>query len=889
MKEGLEVKITGGKRRWRTSLIWVLTGLLVVLWCSPALAVTKNWIGGGWWWHIATSWNPSGVPAAGDDVILSNVGTTYNTVYYYNTASPAPVLNSLTINAPTGNMTMNQGYGGYAHALASLNEYVGSTGKGTHLQSLGTNTITNGLYLGYNAAGANGTYTLSGGSLSAANQYLGNFTNTTGTITQSGGTNTASSNLYLGYGPGSQGTYTLSGTGALTAPNAYIGNMGSTTGTFTQSAGTVTVQNNLAIGGGPGTSGTYNLQGGLLQGGNIILNTGGTFNQTGSGEFFSPSFNQNGGTVTGTLVSEGTYNYNSGVFSGRLVNQGNANFNANFTAGNGVENQGTINVPYVNNTVWRRLEFNGAGLDNSGAINMTSGALAGSGPLVNTGWMNLNSVEIQSLFTNNGVLQVTNNTSLQATGTNVNNGEIRLVYNSGAQPNMPMGMALLHLGLPSDGAILSNNGVINLNGNVIGGGGTLNNLGAGIINGSGYISSNFNNQGVINMGSGSLNITQAFTNRGTINGLGTLFGGAITNYGTIEGGTSGLIVGSAIVNHGQVGVGGGGRVTMAGTLTNPSDGLITVRTDSKLIVNQGLAVNNGVISVNAGNFDNNNYTLTNNGKITTRGSMFSTGGLTNASGGQIYFTGTGQGDSMNRITGNVTNNSGGTIKVDYDRALFTGNVTNNGTFKVHSTTITILGTQTGSYDSDPADNYLTTVVMRPQDHMTGGMEDGVRDRFFISNDFINQSAQTLAWNTVEAYLAFVTGDDNLHQFYLPGTDLGGSRQGYQNNFAWNTLDITGQQIELVDGNTTKGGAFYAGLLLGAALNGNKVSNIYGNGLDLYYDPLLADNAYLKGGTYALLDGGSLAPVHTPLPPTLWMVLSGLAGLGMLRRRKVNKS
>ena len=84
---------------------------------------------------------------------------------------------------------------------------------------------------------------------------------------------------------------------------------------------------------------------------------------------------------------------------------------------------------------------------------------------------------------------------------------------------------------------------------------------------------------------------------------------------------------------------------------------------------------------------------------------------------------------------------------------------------------------------------------------------------------------------------------------------------------------------------------YAGLLLGASLNGDQVTNIFGaNGLDIYYDPLLAGNAYLGGRTFTLQDGGHLAAaVQTPLPPTLWMVLSGLVGLGILRRRKVNKS
>ena len=96
--------------------------------------------------------------------------------------------------------------------------------------------------------------------------------------------------------------------------------------------------------------------------------------------------------MTGTLAFEGTYNYNSGAFTGRLVNGGNAYFNADFTAGNGMENQGAINIFPSEPRPWRNLTFNGAGLDNSGAFNMTSGSLGGSGPLVNNAWMYLNHV-----------------------------------------------------------------------------------------------------------------------------------------------------------------------------------------------------------------------------------------------------------------------------------------------------------------------------------------------------------------------------------------------------------------------------------------------------------------------------------------------------------------
>jgi len=71
-------------------------------------------------------------------------------------------------------------------------------------------------YFGYNG-GASGNYTLSGGSLKAASEYLGY--SGTGTFTQVGGIHATSSNLVLGYNPGSSGSYSLSGGSMATMGN----------------------------------------------------------------------------------------------------------------------------------------------------------------------------------------------------------------------------------------------------------------------------------------------------------------------------------------------------------------------------------------------------------------------------------------------------------------------------------------------------------------------------------------------------------------------------------------------------------------------------------------------------------------------------------------------
>jgi len=163
--------------------------------------------------------------------------------------------------------------------LSVTDEGIGSYGSGIFKQSGGTNSISDTLDIGA-PAGCSATYELSAsGLLSAANEYVGYSSTTAGTLTQYSGINTTGG-LYLGplFGVGGgSGAYNLSG-GQLTASEEYIGGGDSTIGVFTQLGGTNTVTT-LYLGYMASSSGTYNLNGGTLITGSISLHSGtATFN-----------------------------------------------------------------------------------------------------------------------------------------------------------------------------------------------------------------------------------------------------------------------------------------------------------------------------------------------------------------------------------------------------------------------------------------------------------------------------------------------------------------------------------------------------------------------------------------------------------------------------------
>jgi hypothetical protein len=155
----------------------------------------------------------------------------------------------------------------------------------------------------------------------------------------------------------------------------------------------------------------------------------------------------------------------------------------------------------------------------------------------------------------------------------------------------------------------------------------------------------------------------------------------------------------------------------------------------------------------------------------------------------------------------------------------------------------------------------------------------VGDRFFISGDLLSSSKNKSGWQTAEAELKFLGGED--HVMSVLGEDRGISFDGYSDNFGWGTLAINaGDAVSLMDGDEVAGGGLYVHrLLLGGGVS--QITNIQGNGLSIYYDLGEPANAYLGGQTYALAGGGSIAPVPEPGVLLLGLIAVG----GLLSRRR----
>jgi len=209
---------------------------------------------------------------------------------------------------------------------------------------------------------------------------------------------------------------------------------------------------------------------------------------------------------------------------------------------------------------------------------------------------------------------------------------------------------------------------------------------------------------------GTTNVTSSFTNSGLVQltaANADLVGGTITNSGTIQGFGN---LGNAVTNTGSIEP-IGGTLAIGGTLLNPAGGLIRVGTGNKMLVINGLLASAGIVNLTGGTFDNNGQPMNNLGQISGFGTFASGGtGLTN--NGSITFSG-----GLTTVNGPVTNESGETITIAQNPAIFTGLVTNNsgGTIDTTNTTATFAGgfTNNGSTNFAQVANGLLQIDSAP--------------------------------------------------------------------------------------------------------------------------------------------------------------------------------
>ena len=360
--------------------------------------------------------------------------------------------------------------------------------------------------------------------------------------------------------------------------------------------------------------------------------------------------------------------------------------------------------------------------------------------------------------------------------------------------------------------------------------------------------------GKITSSASTFNIGTQINGYGTLSGLLNITGGIIASGGsvgtpqtlTVDGTTGTGITGSsaswgASANttldlQGKIGFG-----LIGGLL--PGAGAVALDGTTIAVGTTALSVGPGAVNVT------NNSFLTSTGA----GRFNSDANLTVQSG-----------KTLNASGATFTNSNLGTVNVLAGATANWGDFTNNGVYK-----------------SDPSTQTFNNLTVGS----TGSIQAQAGDLYKVSGNFTNNSTQNTAWNTSAATLAFFTGTSSAHNVALAGADAGAHQAGYTNNFAWGTLDLTGQTLALSDGNATPGGALYVGTITGETIASGQVTDITGNGFNIYYEPGL--NLDLHGQTFSLLNGGKLAPV--PVPPSVLLLGSGLLGLvGLGWRRRKNE-
>ena len=589
---------------------------------------------------------------------------------------------------------------------AWLSIYISNNSAGAVTQSAGTLSVTRQLVLGYNP-GLNGTYTLSGGSLSVGEalfvggQGSGTFTQTggsvtipgvaelivgggvsasTGTYNLSGASSTlTTSEVFVGSqghgtfamsggtfkgtdftigGQGGTGVFNLSG-GSLGTQNVVIGYADSS-GTFTQTGGSVSVAQDVTVAGEAGGTGAYNLSGATstLTTGNIVVgNAGsGTFTQTGG------SVNVTGDQLVVGSGGTGAYNLSGGsVYSdeGAIVvgHNGSGTFNqtggsvttnvSDVILGEGTGATGTYNLSGANSILSIAALFVGSG--GTGTFNLDGGTLITDqvGLFTGTGTFNFNGGTLKPATSGTYFFAGLTTANVRAGGAKIDTDGFDVTISQPLVHDTTPGAAAIDGGLTKSGA-----GTL-----TIGGNNTY--TGATIISAGTLQIGNYGTTGTLGTNTGAItdngvlafnrsnNVTLANVVSGT-GGLTKLSAGTLTLTG------ANTYTGATTISGGTLQIGNGGTTGTPGTGAITDNGtLVFNRSDAALNLGNAIGGSGGVIQAGAGT-------------TTFSGSSANTyTGDTQVNGGTLVLAKGSAGAGNNfgsAMGGNLIVNSGGTAR-----------------------------------------------------------------------------------------------------------------------------------------------------------------------------------------------------------------------------------